>query len=149
MNCRIGEIYSVLLGEPLLNLGVAAKALRLGEPILQGIDHLGRNRLLAGLRPWVSRLLDLLNTPFFVKFELVGNSVAMDIQLAGRSASALGLARFQKKEHLEAALDLSVLFLANKPLKRLRRLGDVREVVHGKEELLKRHDSGQGIAKYV
>ncbi len=84
MNCRIGKLYSVLLGEPLLNLGVTAKALRLGEPIFQGLDHLRWNRLLAGLRPWVSHLLDLLNTPFFVKFEPVGNSVAMDIQLAGR-----------------------------------------------------------------
>ncbi|WP_221404837.1 hypothetical protein, partial [Salinibacter ruber] len=57
----------------------------------------------------------------------------MDIQLAGRSASALGLARFQKKKHLEAALDLGVFLLTNEPLKRLGRLGNIREVVHGKK----------------
>ena len=119
MNGRIGKFYSVLLSKPLLNFSVAAEALRLSEPILQGIDHLGRNRLLAGFRTWVSHLLDLLDPPFFVEPEPVGNSVAMDAQLAGRSASALGLARFQKKKHLEAALDLGILFLANKPLKRL------------------------------
>ena len=133
MNCRIGNLDSVLLGEPLLNLGVAAEALRLGEPILQSIDYLRRNRLLAGLRTWGSHLLDLLDPPFFVEVEPVGNSVAMDIQLAGRCASALGLARFQKKEHLEARLDLGILFLANKPFKRLDRLGNVGKVVHGRK----------------
>ena len=79
MNGRIGKLYSVLLGEPLLNLGVTAKALRLGEPIFQGLDHLRRNRLLAGLWSWVSHLLDLFDPSFFVELKPAGNSVAMNV----------------------------------------------------------------------
>jgi hypothetical protein len=86
----------------------------LGEALLEILHHLQWNGLLARIGTWLSNLLDSFETSVFVEFEPTGNCVAMDPEMAGRSASALCLPGLQKKQHVIAALDLSVLLCANK-----------------------------------
>jgi hypothetical protein len=62
--------------------------------------------------------------------------MAMDIQLASGSASAFGLSALQQKEHLEAALNLSVFLLADKLFKLFDGLGDFGDVVHSRRYFL-------------
>ena len=103
MNCRVAKLYLMLLSEPSLDFLVAAKALRLGETVFQDLHYLRRNRLLAGLRSRIFDLLDLLDPSLFIEPDPIGNGMAMDAQLAGRTASAFGLSGFQKQQHVEAA----------------------------------------------
>ena len=117
MDRRVAELNAVLLGQPLLNVLVAAKALRLGKTVFQRLHHPRRNRRLAGLRSRIFDFLNFLDASFLVERKPIGNRMAMDIQLASGSASAFGLSSLQQKEHPEAALYLSIFLFANKPLK--------------------------------
>ena len=114
---RVAELNAAGLGQPLLNVLVAAKALRLGETVFQSFHYAGGDRLLSRLWSRIFDLLDLLDPSFFVELDPIGDRVAMDIQLASGSASAFGLSSLQQKEHPEAALYLSIFLFANKPLK--------------------------------
>ena len=150
MDRRVAELNAVLLGQPLLNVLVAAKALRLGETVFQSFHYAGGDRLLTGLWSRIFDLLDLLDPSFFVELKPIGNRMAnrmaMDIQLASGSASAFGLSSLQQKEHLEAALDLSVFLLTNEAFELPDGFGNLRKVVHDREAFLGPDDSGPVIA---
>jgi hypothetical protein len=153
MDRRVAELNAVLLGQPLLDVLVAAKALRLGETVFQSFHYARRNRLLTGLWSRIFDLLDLLDPSFFVELKPIGNRMAnrmaMDIQLASGSASAFGLSSLQQKEHLEAALDLSVFLLTNEAFELPDGFGNLRKVVHDREAFLGPDDSGPVIAQNV
>jgi len=104
----------MLFGKPPLDLPVTAEPLGLREAIFELFHDLRWDGLLTGIRTRLSNLLDPFETSVFVEFEPTGNCVAMDPEMAGRSASALCLAGLQQKQHVIAALDLSVLLFANK-----------------------------------
>ena len=95
MDRRVAKLYAVLLGEPLLDVLVAAEAFRLGETVFQRLHHPRWNRLLTGLWPRIFDLLDLLDPSFFVELDPIGDRVAMDAQLASGSASAFCLSSLQ------------------------------------------------------
>jgi hypothetical protein len=69
--------------------------------------------------------------------------------LASGSASAFGLSSLQQKEHLEAALDLSVFLLTNEAFELPDGFGNLRKVVHDREAFLGPDDSGSVIAQNV
>ncbi len=104
----------MLFGQPPLDLFVAPKPFRLGETLFELVHHAGRNGLLAGIRTRLSNLLDSFETSVFVEFEPASNRVAMDAEMPSRRASAFCLSGLQKKQHVIAALDLSILLFANK-----------------------------------
>ena len=149
MDRRVAELNAVLLGQPLLNVLVAAKALRLGETVFQSFHYARRNRLLTGLWSRIFDLLNLLDAPFFVEGKPIGNRMAVDVQLASRPASAFCLSSLQQKEHLEAALDLSVFLLTNEAFELPDGFGNLRKVVHDREAFLGPDDSGPVIAQNV
>ena len=122
----------MLLREPSLNVLETTKALRLGKTVFQGLHHIRRNRLLAGVGAGLSNFLKPLKASLFVEFKPVGNGVAMDTQMAGRSALAFGLSSLHKKQHVIAALNLGVSLLANQTFELFDRLRDLREIVHGR-----------------
>jgi hypothetical protein len=122
----------VLLGKPLLNFGVAAEPLRLGEALFELLHYAGGNRLLAGIRPWLSDFSKPIETALFVELKPVGNGVAMYSQVATCSGPAFDLSSLHEKQHVVAALDLGVFLLANQTFELLGRLGDLGKVVHGR-----------------
>ena len=134
MHCRVAKVYVLLFGKPLLDLFVAAEPLRLGEAFFEPLHHIRWNRLLTGIGTGLTDFLELLNASLFVELKPIGNRVAMNAQVAGRSASALGLSSLHEKQHVIAALDLSVSFLANKAFELLGRLGNLREIIHGRKQ---------------
>jgi len=131
---RITKLQVLLLSEPPLNFLVATEALRFGEALFKPLHDVGGNRLLAGLRPRILNLLDLLDSALLVKIDPVSDRVAMDAQLASGRASTFGLPSFHPEKHLEAALNLSVFLLSNQVLEPLGRFGDLGEIVHGRRE---------------
>jgi hypothetical protein len=104
----------------------------LGEPVFQRPHRAGGDRPLSRLWARIFDLLDLLDPSSFVELNPIGDRVAMDTQLASGSASAFGLSALQQKEHLEAALDLSVFLLADKLFELFDGLGNFGEVVHSR-----------------
>lgn len=66
MDGRIGKRDPLLLGQPPLDVDVAAEAFRGVETGFQGLDRLGRNRLLARLGPWGSQLAELFGAALLV-----------------------------------------------------------------------------------
>ena len=130
---RVAELQALLLGEPPLDFLVAAKPLRLGEAVFQGLHHVGGNRRLAGLRSRIFDFLNFLDASFLVERKPIGNAMAMDAQLASCRAPAFCLPGLQQKQHVKAALDLSVFLLTNEAFEPLDWFGNLRKVVHDRE----------------
>lgn len=60
----------------------------------------------------------------------------MDAEVPRGGASAFGLSGFEQKQHVQAALDLGVAFLADESFERFDRFGDLGEVVHSRASFL-------------
>ena len=130
MERRIGNLDIVLFFEPLLDAGVASESFRLGESLFELLEDLVGNGLLAGLRAGLSDVLKPIETSFFVELKPIGDRIAMDAQMAGRSAPAFGLSGLQKKQHVETALNLGLSLPANEGFELVDWLGNLGKVVH-------------------
>ena len=137
MDRRIRKVKSVGLGEPPLDLLVAAEAFRLRKTAFQRLHCFGGNGLLAGIGTRLLNLEELLDPARFVELKPVGDRVAVNAKTVRRCAPALGLPAFQQEKHLEAALHLSVLLGTNLGIEPVDRLVNLGEVVHGGKQIRK------------